>query len=408
VSLTLIGGAEKVNAKAAVEQLEVPTRAPAKVARFYRPELDVVRFLAFAAVFLHHQLPRSTAQERDGIVLGHLGPGAKVLLAGAGNAFGFGMSLFFTLSAYLIGALLLREKERFATVNLRSFYVRRILRIWPLYFFGLGIGCAVAVFSQKRPHDLVLFAAFTLMAGNWVSMVWHMSTPLNPMMPLWSISVEEQFYLFCPVTVKHLSRRGLYIFSCSLIVFSDLTLYLLGRLHANADRTVWCNSFVQFQMFGAGLLLCLWMQSRKVSIPIWSRFVCLAGGFVCWLIACLAFGAKQIGPAISGSSLVAGYTVGAAGCLLIMIAMLDAHQRWFPKWMIWLGRVSFGLYVYHELALWSVRNVFVRFHGYEHFLLGFLTSATLTVLLAALSYRFLETPFLRIKERFEAVPSRPV
>jgi peptidoglycan/LPS O-acetylase OafA/YrhL len=275
-------------------------------------------------------------------------------------------------------------------------------------FLGLAIGCAVAVFSQKRPHDLMLFAAFALMAGNWVSMVWHMSVPLNPMMPLWSISVEEQFYLFCPVTVKHLSRRGLYIFSWSLIAFSDLTLYVLGQLHANADRTVWCNSFVQFQMFGAGLLLCLWMQNRKVSIPAWGRFASLAGGFVCWLIACLVFGAKQMGPATSGASLVAGYTVGAAGCLLIMIAMLDTNKRSLPNWMIWLGRVSFGLYVYHELAIWSIRNLFVRFHGYEHFVLSFLTSATLTVVLAALSYRFLEMPFLRMKERFEAVPSRPV
>ena len=129
MSLTLVGGAESVHAKDAVEQLDVPINAPAKAARFYRPELDVVRFLAFAAVFLHHQLPRSTAQEHDGVVLGHLAPGAKVVLAGAANALGFGMSLFFTLSAYLICALLLREKERFGTATLLSSHVRRILLI---------------------------------------------------------------------------------------------------------------------------------------------------------------------------------------------------------------------------------------------------------------------------------------
>jgi peptidoglycan/LPS O-acetylase OafA/YrhL len=391
----------------AVEQLDATITEPTRAARFYRPELDVVRFFAFAAVFLHHELPRSLAQERDGRVLGHLAPAAKILLAAIGNAFGFGVALFFTLSAYLIGALLLREKERHGTIALRAFYVRRILRIWPLYFFALAIGCAVAIFMQKRPQDLALFAAFALMAGNWLAMVWHMSTPGNPMMPLWSISLEEQFYLFCPVTVKHLSRRGLYIFSCSLIALSDLTLYLLGQMHANVDRTVWYNSFVQFQMFGAGLLLCLGMKNRKVSLPVWGRFFSLAAGLLCWLIACLAFGAKQAGPATSGASLVAGYTVAAAGCLLILFAMLDANQRWLPNWMIWLGRVSFGLYVYHELAIWSIRNMFVRTHGYEHFVLSFLTSATLTVILAALSYRFLELPFLRIKERFEVVPSRP-
>jgi peptidoglycan/LPS O-acetylase OafA/YrhL len=391
----------------AAEQLDATIIEPTKAARFYRPELDVVRFFAFAAVFLHHELPRSLAQQRDGIVLGHLSPAAKVMLAAIGNAAGFGVALFFTLSAYLIGALLLREKERNGTVALRAFYLRRILRIWPLYCFGLAIGCAVAVFVQKRPQDLALFAAFALMAGNWLAMVWHMASPGNPMMPLWSISLEEQFYLFCPVTVKHLSRRGLFVFSFSLIALSDLILYLLGQMHANADRTVWYNSFVQFQMFGAGLLLCLGMKDRKVSLSGWGRFFALAAGLLCWLIACLVFGAKQTGPATSGASLVAGYTVAAAGCLLILLAMLDVNQRWLPNWMIWLGRISFGLYVYHALAIWGVGNLFVRTHGYEHFFLSFLTSATLTVVLAALSYRFLELPFLRIKERFEVVPSRP-
>jgi peptidoglycan/LPS O-acetylase OafA/YrhL len=104
--------------------------------------------------------------------------------------------------------------------------------------------------------------------------------------------------------------------------------------------------------------------------------------------------------------MVAGYTVGAFGCLLVIIAMLDADQRWLPRWMIWLGRVSFGLYVYHQLAINSVPVLFSRTRGYVHFLLCFVSAAALTVVLAALSYRFLETPFLRLKERFELVPSR--
>ena len=155
-------------------------------------------------------------------------------------------------------------------------------------------------------------------------------------------------------------------------------------------------------MFGAGLLLCLWMQNRRVSIPAWSRFACLAGGFICWLIACLVFGGrKYYGPrSLRNEPGCRLHRVGAAGCLLIMIAMLDTNRKSLPGWMIWLGRVSFGLYVYHGLALWSIRNIFVRVHGYEHFLLSFLTSATLTVFLATLSYRFLEMPFLHMKERF--------
>jgi peptidoglycan/LPS O-acetylase OafA/YrhL len=387
----------------AVEPIEAKAEERTSTARFYRPELDVVRFFAFAAIFLHHELPRDVTLQRNGIFLRHLSSGAKEILAGTANAFGFGLALFFMLSAYLIGTLLLREKERYSTVNLRAFYIRRILRIWPLYFFGLAIGCGVAIFIAKQPHDLMLLAAFALMVGNWFSMIWGMS---NPMMPLWSISIEEQFYLFCPLTVKHLSRRGLYIFSCSLIGLSDLTLYVLGQLHVSADSAIWLNSLVQFQMFGVGLLLCLWMQNRELSTPFWGRVLSLAGGFACWLIACLMFGAKQVGLAKSGTSMVAGYTVGAFGCLLVIIAMLDADQRWLPRWMIWLGRVSFGLYVYHQLAINSVPVLFSRTRGYVHFLLCFVSAAALTVVLAALSYRFLETPFLRLKERFELVPSR--
>jgi peptidoglycan/LPS O-acetylase OafA/YrhL len=387
----------------ALLEREVANTSHVKAERFYRPELDVVRFIAFSAVFLHHELPRGTAQDRAGILLGHTSAAFTTLFTGAVNACGFGMALFFTLSAYLIGVLLLREKQSYGQVNLRAFYVRRMLRIWPLYFFALAIGAAIAVFVTRRPHDLLILASFAFMAGNWSSIFWYLANPMNI---LWSISVEEQFYLFCPLTVQHLSRRGLYRFSFGLIVLSDLTLYLLGHAHADPDRTIWYNSLVQFQMFGAGLLLCLATKDRKFSFPLWGRLLSLVSGLGCWLIACLAFGAKQIAPARSGSSMVAGYTLACAGCLLIMIAMLDINRRWLPAWMIWLGRVSFGLYVYHELALWTVTHLFVSIHGYEHRFVCFISSAVLTVLLAGLSYRFLEMPFLRMKEHFEFVPSR--
>jgi peptidoglycan/LPS O-acetylase OafA/YrhL len=387
----------------AVEPIEAKATERTSTVRFYRPELDVVRFFAFAAIFLHHELPRDVTQQQNGAFLGHLSLRAQALLSGTANAFGFGLALFFTLSAYLIGTLLLREKELYGNVDLRAFYIRRILRIWPLYFFGLAIGCVFAIFIAKKLHDLLLLASFGLMVGNWFSMIWRMS---NPMTRLWSISIEEQFYLFCPVTVKYLSRRGLYVFSASLIALSDLTLYILGQLHVVTDSAIWLNSFVQFQMFGAGLLLCLWTTNRRLSIPVWGRLLSLVSGFACWLIACLVFDAKHVGFAKSGSSMVAGYTVGAIGCLLILLAMLDVDRRWLPGWMVWLGRVSFGLYVYHQLAIDSVPVLFVRTHGYVHFLLCFVSALALTVFLAALSYRFLEMPFLRMKERFEIVPSR--
>ena len=127
---------------------------------FYRPELDAVRFVAFFAVFCHHLLPKIT--------------GAYPHLV---RACGFGLPLFFVLSAYLIGELLLREKEQYQTIDLRAFYIRRILRIWPLYFFALLVGCLYALFVDHKPREVVALGAFAVMLGNIAMLRWEMGGP---------------------------------------------------------------------------------------------------------------------------------------------------------------------------------------------------------------------------------------
>jgi len=382
---------------------EVPTTLTTE--RFYRPELDVIRFLAFVAVFVHHSLPRAPSSFGDSGTLSRSPAWIKVMVVTTANACGFGLCLFFALSAFLIGTLLLSEKEQFGTVNLSAFYVRRILRIWPLYFFGITIGCLIAVFIEHRLRDLLLVGSYaSLFLGNWLLMLWPSE---NPMVLLWSISIEEQFYLYCPFIVKKLSRKHLYYFSVALVTVSNLWLLGLGNLHADIDHTIWYNSFVQFQMFGYGLLLCLVVQRRTYLVPLWARFLCGVTGVACWLIACFVFHAKQPGVASSGVGLIAGYTLGAIGCMLIIICLLGVQKEILPKWMISMGKVSFGLYVFHMIAkgivAWLASKVGLHMQGVK-----MACSFVLTVIFAFLSYRFLEKPFLRIKARYEIVRSRPV
>jgi peptidoglycan/LPS O-acetylase OafA/YrhL len=118
--------------------------------RFYRPELDVVRFLAFFFVFLHHALPDGHDPR-----VAMLSGGILRILDATANACGFGMSLFFTLSAFLICELLLRERQAIDTVEVKQFYIRRILRIWPLYYLALALGAVVALLPGGHPHDIV-------------------------------------------------------------------------------------------------------------------------------------------------------------------------------------------------------------------------------------------------------------
>jgi peptidoglycan/LPS O-acetylase OafA/YrhL len=173
--------------------------------RYYRPELDVVRFLAFLLVFLHHTLPHS-----DDPRVNHLLKDFAPILYATSDACGFGLSLFFVLSAFLICELLLRECEVSGTVRVKQFYIRRILRIWPLYYFGLLLGVVFALLPGGHRTAISGMGWFAVFMGAWYIATQH--TLSSPAAVLWSVSVEEQFYLFVPWIVKYINRKWLYGF----------------------------------------------------------------------------------------------------------------------------------------------------------------------------------------------------
>jgi peptidoglycan/LPS O-acetylase OafA/YrhL len=370
-----------------------------KQQRYFQPELDVVRFVAFFFVFIHHNA------SHDPVAFGASRWWA-IPLAAFTNACGFGLCLFFTLSAYLICELLLREKERSRTIDIRSFYIRRVLRIWPLYFLGIGIGCVLAL-RYHQTGDLLLFGAFAIMAGNWFMVFVHSTG--NPMGVLWSISVEEQFYLFCPLAIWKLTRRGLYILSAFILVVANLSLLFLGN-HHNDTLLVWFNGLVQFQFFAVGMIVCLVLRGKLPKLPVSIRLAMHGSAVLLWFIACYVFHVLQLAPATSGLSLMTGYALVAFGCVLIIVGMLGVSSRLLPTWIIWLGKVSFGLYVFHMLATWLLSQLPPIFltKGTIPFLLRIGVKLAITVLLAGLSYHFFEAHFLRMKQKFAAVESRPV
>jgi peptidoglycan/LPS O-acetylase OafA/YrhL len=381
-----------------------PKPAPQVSGRFYRPELDVVRFLAFFLVFLSHSLPRGLDSRTAALPKGV----AQVLIT-CGSASGFGLSLFFTLSAYLICELLLREREATGVVQAKQFYIRRILRIWPLYFAGLAIGLVISFLSGGNPDAIPWAAWSAIMLGNWF--VGSHSFGGGPMGVLWSISVEEQFYLFAPWAVKYLNRRSLCGFGIALIVLSNAQLFFLGTIRVY-DFTIWTNSFVQFQNFAAGLLLCLALRGRSPRISLWLRLALIAACACCWYYACHMFNIHYSGDADPGSwPLIGGYGLAGFGCVLLLLAFLGLDRKVFPSWAIYLGRISYGLYVFHDLAMWAVGDIFHLHHSAIGSTMTFVKGACalgLTLLFASLSYRFFETPFLRMKKRHEIIESRPV
>lgn len=328
--------------------------------RFHRPELDVLRFGAFFLVFTHHALPHSSA---DYPALA--GPLAQ-LFAATGRAGAWGVDLFFALSAYLITELLLREQRRTGSLDLRAFYARRVLRIWPLYFFALLILAPLS----GMPWSYI--AGFALLAGNWVCA--FAGFPPSPFALLWSVSIEEQFYLAWPLLLKHrltAIRRWL----AAMLLAATATRLVLA-ISETPHPGVWCNPLARLDPIACGAWLAFHLNGSVPQLSTPRRAAQLAGGLAGFLV-CGAFGDH------AGWGALWTYPLSALSALALLHGALGLGGN---AVLGYFGKISFGLYVFHAAALELVEQP--------------LPALALTIAAGSLSYRFLETPFLRCKDRF--------
>ena len=376
-----------------------PVPARAASARFYRPELDVLRFFAFMLVFFAHaQLnPKSFASlNRFGITSG--------FISGIADVGSLGVFVFFMLSAYLITELLLREKRTTETIHLRSYWLRRILRIWPLYF--LFVGFAV-LFGLWDPHFHIpsnQLLAMSFLWGNWYFALYGWGHTF--VSQLWSISVEEQFYLVWPLILKLGNIRILRSACAALIVMGGISAYLLASQGKSANPYVWTNSFVLFQLFAIGGIAALWARGRAPRMHWTVRGLLLLIGLALFIVSITAFGIHDLGP-VDPAKLVLAYASVDIGCMAIFFSFLGAGIASWASFFVYLGKISYGLYVFHLISFDLTAWLLELFH-LVHFPLRLPLSLTLTIGFASISYRFIESPFLRLKEKFAVIQSRHV
>jgi len=357
--------------------------------RFYRPELDALRFFAFFGVFFYHVMPTTTAV----YVKHHVSEAVARFIVSSAAAGTFGVPLFFLLSAYLITSLLMREKAKTGDIHLRSFYIRRILRIWPLYFLMLGIAALWPIKVDRLPASYL--PGYLLLAGNW--MLIHLGPTTTFESPLWSVSVEEQFYLFWPMFAKKLGRRALIYTAVGFVVLANVVRVGLAWIHW--DKGIWDDTFAHLDSIGYGIL-CAFLLPEIFRPRISARALLALAGLSMWAVSGYFVDAGT-------RFTIFGYPAISAGALAIFLAVYGAPVR--GKVLPYLGKISYGLYVYHMFATYLVG---LLLHpgatSVPGFIAYFLASLALTVLFAAVSYRWLEAPLLRLKNRFTYVHSRPV
>ncbi|WP_406696497.1 acyltransferase [Singulisphaera sp. Ch08] len=374
--------------------------------RSYFPELDGLRFVAFMLVYLFH----------GGIEPAILSPFVGRTVAASLREKGWvGIELFFILSGYLITTLLLREEREFGRIDLKAFWIRRILRIWPLYYLIVAIGFLLIPWIEGELgtpgyRNLVAnhLAPFLTFLGNW-SMSLIGVVPYDALSVLWSVCVEEQFYLFVPLLVAWIGPRYRIGVVVLLIMATVLARYLFSQAYP-IEIKIRFNTFLCLDTLLSGVLLALVLgtspgSDRGARWARWLQLPLLLGTI--WLFSGPQLGVETTARRtwdfvllwIWGVSLVA-IVVNSRGWLRACLS----YSR-----LAWLGKISYGLYMYHEFALWGRRSLYHRLPWFPNkdILLTIATFAA-TVGLAALSYYAYERRFLVLKRAWTRVPSRPI
>lgn len=316
-----------------------------------------------------------------------------------------GVDLFFVLSGFLITTLLLEEWRENGDLNLKAFYVRRTLRLLPALVVVLAAMVAVSALTEPPPASAAMrtSAAITLFySANWF--LAFRAYPRPELSATWSLSVEEQFYILWPALLWGMLRAG---WSRRAI----LTAATLGMAASAVARAMVWNATGSFDrvMFGtdthadgllAGVVVALLVTGGIV--PRSAGGVRALQGAALVVLACIGI-FLPLGWSGDASMFLGGYVaVDVAAAVLVASlvtspwAGLRAIFEWAP--LVWLGRISYGVYLWHFAAPWILSRTGVALgRGYWPAAIG------LTIAAAALSFCALEQPLLRVKRRFQRV-----
>ncbi len=322
-----------------------------------------------------------------------------------------GVDLFFVLSGYLITGILLRTRGHGG--YFRGFYIRRVLRILPAYYFvialiWLALPQVDASVRGSRLHDYTLW--YVLHVQNWL-MAQGISGGWPGVNHFWSLAVEEQFYLVWPLLVLATPPQALR--RLCLVLFAVCCASKLALVAAHADWVMlYMGTMTRYDGLIAGALIATLRPEEALARAHTAGVVGLAAGLgIVGIVATSP--SEHTSPRIALETTLAAIAFGAA--------VLRVHAR-APAWsgallqsraLMWLGRYSYGIYLLHLPLVFLVRPWAARQGvltgvpvNLRSFLLGLATVA-IALLLARLMYQFLEEPALNLRHRLAPDPQSP-
>lgn len=314
-----------------------------------------------------------------------------------------GVLVFYVLSGYLITSILATEQARTDRMDLSAFYARRVLRLFPAL---IAAASAYVIYGQATgdPVPVGDVTAALLYYINWREAFDSVSPLLGH---FWSLSVEEQFYLVWPLLLVLALRKSLG--AVAALAFTGAAISMAIKIIAPYDSI--SEQSVTFYpadglLLGCGLAVAV-ASERREQIARLSRW--LLGPALVGLVLALTLGNSSYTATTHDAELFARvwWPVSVLGAsIAVATAVTGSLWRWIhrlatSKLAVGLGRISYGMYLWHVLVLAILSDLELpRPVRFPLFIL-------LTVAVAGLSYRLIESPFLRLKMRFEKVATRP-
>ena len=317
-----------------------------------------------------------------------------------------GVNFFFVISGFLITFLLIKEKEQNGQINLLNFWMRRILRIWPLFYFCVFFGFIIFPFIKtifgQTPNETANWIYYVTFTNNFDFIVKGLPDA-SILGVLWSVAIEEQFYLIWPILLFLLPQKRYWLAFTTVIIGSLLfrTIYIDNPAMLE-NHTLSCIGDLATGAMGA------WLINEKTTFRRFIENLKRYQILLLYVVFILIFlFRKEMLMSITGIRIFERFFIA----IVIMIIILEqcyAKNSLFKmknfRTISNLGIITYGLYCLHFIGILITINLTrmlsINTHLWQVICIDMPLSLLISILIAKISYRIYEKPFLKLKNRF--------
>ncbi len=351
--------------------------------------LDSLRFIAFFLVIWQHAFSNSFSEISKNETI-------QIVINALTNTGGIGVHIFFVISGFLITFIMLNEEKNNGHFNILYFYIRRILRIWPLYYLVMGLGIFILPFIFNTfKFDANIFKNLFFLNNYGFSGI-----QISNIGIAWSVAIEEQFYIFWPILFLFLNnKRTLSFFT--LMVFIGSTIFIILYPINSYFHTFGNLNYLMAGCFGA----LFYFKNDEVFRK--SKWMKTNNIFFVSLLAILMISLTPFSQLIYYFSLIGLPFIYLY--LVILLVLQSENQK--PSLISNLGKYTYGMYLYHPIIIIFVKIIFdLMGIDYQRNIITNLilaiVSLIVTIFISFVSYEYFEKHILKFKDRFSFVKTR--